>query len=154
MANRCNPCRHTSAPFPIARSIWDMKQNSYFCPDCQADYTLDINKFPLPAPPRGNCFCGCKPCCCRQMCEAKPAQAPMNLNPCYPPHPAVQPVLPQPIPVLPPGPGPMPQPPGPMPQPIPVLPPGPRPQPIPHAIVPKGGSVVPVRSTYSGFFFY
>lgn len=145
MANRCNPCRHTSAPFPIARSIWDMKQNSYFCPDCQADYTLDINKFPLPAPPRGNCFCGCKPCCCRQMCEAKPAQAPMNLNPCYPPHPAVQPVLP---------PGPMPQPPGPMPQPIPVLPPGPRPQPIPHAIVPKGGSVVPVRSTYSGFFFY
>ena len=140
MANRCNPCRHTSAPFPIARSIWDMKQNSYFCPDCQADYTLDINKFPLPASPRrGNCFCGCKPCCCRQMCEAKPAQAPMNLNPCYPPHPAVQPVLP----------------PGPMPQPIPVLPPGPMPQPIPHAIVPKGGSdVVPVRSTYSGFFFY
>ena len=136
MANRCNPCRHTSAPFPIARSIWDMKQNSYFCPDCQADYTLDINKFPLPAPPRGNCFCGCKPCCCRQMCEAKPAQAPMNLNPCYPPHPAVLP-------------------PGPMPQPIPVLPPGPMPQPIPHAIVPKGGSdVVPVRSTYSGFFFY
>ena len=152
MANRCNPCRHTSAPFPIARSIWDMKQNSYFCPDCQADYTLDINKFPLPAPPRGNCFCGCKPCCCRQMCEAKPAQAPMNLNPCYPPHPAVQPVLP-PGP-MPQPPGPMPQPPGPMPQPIPVLPPGPRPQPIPHAIVPKGGSVVPVRSTYSGFFFY
>ena len=84
MAYRCNPCRHTSAPFPIARSEWDMNQNAYFCPDCQCDYTLATNKYPNPPPPKGNC--GCKPCCCRPMCESKPL---VGMDPCFPPHPSV-----------------------------------------------------------------
>ena len=89
MAYRCNPCRHTSAPFPIARSEWDMKQNAYFCPDCQSDYTLATNKFPNPPPPKGNCGCGCKPCCCRPLCDYKPHKPPMGVDPCFPPHPGV-----------------------------------------------------------------
>ena len=91
MAYRCNPCRHTSAPFPIARSEWDMKQNAYFCPDCQSDYTLATNKYPNPPDPKGNCGCGCKPCCCRPMCDIKPPRPLLHLDPCFPPHPAVSP---------------------------------------------------------------
>lgn len=92
MAYRCNPCRHTSAPFPIARSEWDMKQNAYFCPDCQCDYTLATNKYPNPPPPKGNCGnCGCKPCCCRPLCDYKPPRPQMHMDPCFPPHPAVSP---------------------------------------------------------------
>lgn len=89
MAYRCNPCRHTSAPFPIARSEWDMKQNHHFCPDCQSDYTLSTNKYPNPPEPKGNCSCGCKPCCCRPACDYKPPAPPIHVNPCYPPHPSV-----------------------------------------------------------------
>lgn len=89
MAYRCNPCRHTSAPFPIARSEWDMKQNAYFCPDCQCDYTLATNKYPNPPPPKGNCNCGCRPCCCRPMCDVKPHKPPIGVDPCFPPHPSV-----------------------------------------------------------------
>lgn len=91
MAYRCNPCRHTSAPFPIARSEWDMKQNAYFCPDCQNDYTLSTNKYPNPPPPKGNCGCGCKPCCCRPLCDYKPPRPLVHMDPCFPPHPAVSP---------------------------------------------------------------
>ena len=91
MAYRCNPCRHTSAPFPIARSEWDMKQNAYFCPDCQSDYTLATNKYPNPPDPKGNCGCGCKPCCCRPMCDYKPPRPLLHMDPCFPPHPAVSP---------------------------------------------------------------
>lgn len=91
MAYRCNPCRHTSAPFPIARSEWDMHQNAYFCPDCQRDYTLATNKYPNPPPPKGNCGCGCKPCCCRPMCESKPLKPLVGMDPCFPPHPSVVP---------------------------------------------------------------
>ena len=91
MAYRCNPCRHTSAPFPIARSEWDMMQNAYFCPDCQNDYTTQVNKYPNPPPPKGNCGCGCKPCCCRNLCDYKPKKAPTHMDPCFPPHPAVVP---------------------------------------------------------------
>jgi hypothetical protein len=89
MAYRCNPCRHTSAPFPIARSEWDMKQNNHFCPDCQSDYILSTIKYPNPPSPRGNCNCGCKPCCCKPACDYKPPAPPIRVNPCYPPHPAV-----------------------------------------------------------------
>ena len=90
MAYRCNPCRHTSAPFPIARSEWDMKQNAHFCPDCQSDYTLSTHKYPNPPPPRGNCGnCGCKPCCCRPLCDYKPHHPPTKMDPCFPPHPAI-----------------------------------------------------------------
>ena len=91
MAYRCNPCRHTSAPFPIARSVWDMHQNAYFCPDCVGDYTLSTNKYPNPPPPKGNCGCGCKPCCCRPLCDYKPRKPLMGVDPCFPPHPAVSP---------------------------------------------------------------
>lgn len=91
MAYRCNPCRHTSAPFPIARSEWDMKQNTHFCPDCQNDYTLATNKYPNPPPPQGNCNCGCRPCCCRKLCNYHPQKPPLHLDPCFPPHPAVVP---------------------------------------------------------------
>lgn len=90
MAYRCNPCRHTSAPFPIARSEWDMKQNARFCPDCQCDYILSTNKYPNPPSPKGNCNCGCKPCCCKPICNLKPhIKPPMKVGPCFPPHPGV-----------------------------------------------------------------
>jgi hypothetical protein len=89
MAYRCNPCRHTSAPFPIARSEWDMKQNAHFCPDCQTDYTVSTNKYPNHPSPKGNCHCGCKPCCCRPMCDYKPVKPMLHLDPCFPPHPSV-----------------------------------------------------------------
>jgi hypothetical protein len=91
MAYRCNPCRHTSAPFPIARSEWDMKQNAYFCPDCQSDYTLATNKYPNPPAPKGNCGCSCKPCCCRPLCDYKPYKPLSHLDHCFPPHPSVSP---------------------------------------------------------------
>jgi hypothetical protein len=89
MAYRCNPCRHTSAPFPIARSEWDMKHMQHFCPDCIGDYTLSTNKFPNAPTPMGNCNCGCKPCCCRPMCGYKPPKPPTHMDPCFPPHPGV-----------------------------------------------------------------
>ena len=91
MAYRCNPCRHTSAPYPIARSEWDMKQNAYFCPDCQHDYTLSTNKYPNHPSPLGNCHCGCKPCCCKPMCSFNPLKPPTHLHPCFPPTPNVPP---------------------------------------------------------------
>jgi hypothetical protein len=93
MAYRCNPCRHTSAPFPIARSEWDMKQNNYFCPDCSGDYTLSTNKYPIHKTPKGNCFCGCKPCCCRETCNISHVKHHIQPPACFPPHPAVVPIV-------------------------------------------------------------
>lgn len=89
MAYRCNPCRHTSAPFPIARSEWDMKQNAHFCPDCQSDYTLATNKYPNPPSPKSS-NCGCKPCYCKK-CDFGHQGSLIHVGPCFPPHPAVVP---------------------------------------------------------------
>jgi len=104
MAYRCNPCRHTSAPFPIARSEWDMKQNAYFCPDCQHDYTLATNKYPNHGLPHPNCSGGCNPSCCRACNGYAPRKPMVHPNPCFPPHPAVVPhphVVPPSHPVVP-----------------------------------------------------
>ena len=104
MAYRCNYCRHTSAPFPIARSEWDMKQNNHFCPDCQHNYTLATNKYPNHPSPVKLCNCGCKPCCCRSACSFKPYMPIKNVDHCHPPHPSVHP-HPHPVhPVVPPHP--------------------------------------------------
>lgn len=100
MAYRCNPCRHTSAPFPIARSEWDMKQNAHFCPDCQNDYIISTQKYPNHPSPQGNCNCGCQPCCCRPACNIQKPILHPTVNPCFPPHPAIPPhvVPPHPVP--------------------------------------------------------
>jgi hypothetical protein len=172
MAYRCNPCRHTSAPFPIARSVWDMHQNAYFCPDCVDDYTLSTNKYPNPPPPKGNCGCGCKPCCCRSLCDYKPHKPLMGVDPCFPPHPAVSPpaclirphlvpphVVPHPVP--PPN---HPVVPHPVPPPNHPVVPHPVPPPnhpvVPHPVVPHKPvspphvTPVPKADSLASFFFF
>lgn len=147
MAYRCNPCRHTSAPFPIARSEWDMKQNAYFCPDCQSDYTLSTNKFPNHPPPFPICGSGCKPSCCRPLCGYNIQKPPVHMDPCFPPHPAVQP--PHPHPVVPPH------------HPVHPVPPPHHPV-VPHPVVPHNPvsppHVAPVPKANSksmaSFFFF
>jgi hypothetical protein len=161
MAYRCNPCRHTSAPFPIARSEWDMKQNAYFCPDCQCDYTLATNKFPNPPPPKGNCGCGCKPCCCKPACDFKPIRPPIGVDPCFPPHPSSVPgCLIKPCTNGGGGCGPHPMPPHVVPNnhPHPV-PPGHHPV-VPHPVVPHNPispphvTPVPKANSLASYFFF
>ena len=110
MAYRCNPCRHTSAPFPIARSEFDLAQNMRLCPECQSDYILDVKKYPLPTQPQPNCGC-CKACTPSNQFYHRPGPPPTNCDCCgncskptIPPHvvpPHVVPPPQKPMPVIP-----------------------------------------------------